>query len=224
MAALFLAITAVATDGAYHIAYAAEDEKAPTIDSLQDTKLHSRTEFVNGMAQMTLAILQDPQKPYGERRVLLRRAFATVVDIDWIARFVLGRAWNMASTEEQEKYVDLYRAYLTETYVSNFGENQEHRIRDISIVGIQDAEDTDFLVNTTMKLANADDVKVAYRVSDHDGKYKIVDIVIENVSLLTMHRAELAQLALSQGVSGVITKLETTVRDYDHAMLKLSMQ
>lgn len=196
---------------------------AQTVDSLQDAKKHSRQEFVNGMAQMTLSILQDPKKPYSERRQVLRRAFCTVVDIEWIARFVLGRAWNNATPEEKDKYVDLYRSFLTDTYVSNFGENQEHRIKDIQILGIQDAEDNDFLVNTYMKLANADDVKVVYRVSDHNGKYKVIDIIIENVSLLNTHRSEFAQLAASKGVNAVITQLETMVRDFDHAMLKVSM-
>lgn len=196
---------------------------AQTVDSLQDAKKHSRQEFVNGMAQMTLSILQDPKKPYNERRQVLRRAFCTVVDIEWIARFVLGRAWNNATPEEKDKYVDLYRSFLTDTYVSNFGESQEHRIKDIQILGIQDAEDNDFLVNTYMKLANADDVKVVYRVSDHDGKYKVIDIIIENVSLLNTHRSEFAQLAASRGVNAVITQLETMVRDFDHAMLKVSM-
>lgn len=205
-------------------AFAEEAAGEITIDSLQDAKLHSRVEFVNGMAQMTLAILHDQKKPYRERRLILRRAFNTVVDVDWIARFVLGRAWNHASDEEREKYVDLYRAYLTDTYVSSFGENQEHRIRDIKIVGIQDAEDNDFLVNTFMKLANADDVRVTYRVSDNDGKYKVIDIIIENVSLLNTHRSQFAPLAASQGVDSVITKLKNAVRDYDNAMLKVSMK
>lgn len=215
-----LAFTSAATFGPR--AYAGE-AAVGNVESLQDAKTHSRLDFVNGMAQMTLSIMQDAKKPYRERRIVLRQAFNAVVDIDWIARFVLGRAWNTASQEERDIYVDLYRSFLTDTYVTSFGENQEHRIRDIQILGIQDAEDNDFMVNTTMKLANADDVKVTYRVSDHEGKYKVIDIIIENVSLLNTHRSEFAHLAATKGVGAVISELQTMVRDFDQAMLKVSM-
>ena len=184
------------------------------VDSLQDAQSHTRQEFVNGMATMTLAILQDQKKPFPDRKILLRQAFNNVVDIDWIARFVLGRNWKAASDEQKKYYTELYRKYLTESYVSNFAENPDKRIKDIKIFGIQDAEDNAFVVTTAMELADREEVKVEYRVSDHEGKYKVIDIIIENVSLLATHRSEFAQIASVQGVDGVIRKLETAVDNH----------
>lgn len=178
------------------------------VGSLQDSRNNTRESFVHGMASMTLAILQDHKKPFPERKIVLRRAFKTVVDIDWIAKFVLGRSWNKATQVEKERYTELYHTFLTESYVSNFAENPDKRIKDIKILGIQDAQDNDFIVSTNMLLADMEEIRVDYRVSDHDDKYKIIDIIIENVSLLSTHRQQFGELAANRGIDGVITKLQ----------------
>ncbi len=197
---------------------------AETVGSLQDSKTNTRESFVHGMASMTLAILQDHKKSFRERKIVLRRAFKTVVDIDWIAKFVLGRARNTATDVEKERYVELYHYFLTESYVSNFAENPDKRIKDIKILGIQDAQDNDFIVSTNMLLADMEEIKVDYRVSDHNDKYKIIDIVIENVSLLSTHRSQFGDLAANRGINGVIAKLESINENRKNNGIDISMR
>lgn len=201
----------------------ARADAARDVGSLQDAAAHTREEFVHGMAQMTLAILQDTKKPFADRKIVLRNAFGTVVDIDWIARFVLGRAWNTASDAQRQRYTELYHTFLTESYVSNFAEDPDKRIKDIKILGLQDAEDSAFIVNTDMMLADMEDYRVDYRVSDHEGKYKVIDIVIENVSLLATHRSQFGELVASRGIDGLIAKLEAINNRRDHT-ISLSMK
>ncbi|MDE3060787.1 MAG: ABC transporter substrate-binding protein [Pseudomonadota bacterium] len=167
--------------------------------------------FAKDFAQKVLAIVQDPKKDMSDRKDVLRQAFSKSVDIDWIARFVLGKAWNEATDEQRQQYTSLYRTYLTESYVSNFAEDPDKRIRDIRIAGVGDAEGSDFTVRTQMMLANQDNLNVKYLVRENAGKYKVLDIIIENVSLITTHRAEFGSIAASQGVRGVIAKLEALV-------------
>ena len=59
-----------------------------------------------------------------------------------------------------------------------------------------------------MELVNFDSLRVSYRVNDNNGAYKVRDIVIEDVSLVTTHRQEFASLAASGGIEKVIAKLE----------------
>lgn len=178
--------------------------------------------FAHDFAQKVLAILQDPKKSYGDRKDILRQAFSNSVDIDWIAKFVLGKTWNAATDEQKMRYTELYRKYLTETYVSNFADNPDRRISDIKIFGINEAEDNDFTVRTEMRLADAENLQVNYLVRENDGRYKVLDITIENVSLIATHRAEFNDLAAAQGIDGVIAKLEQKIR-LDTPTMTLSM-
>jgi len=173
------------------------------------TTLKEKEEYAHHFAQMVLSIIQDPKKSMGDRKGVLRDAFSKSVDIDWIARFVLGAGWSKATEEQRERYMRAYRKYLTETYVANFAENPEKRIADIKVQNVHDASDEDFTVRTEMMLANQDNLEVQYLVNESDGHYRVRDIAIENVSLITTHRAELSQLAAAKGVEHVIDELQT---------------
>lgn len=181
-----------------------------------------RETFARDFAQKVLAILQDDKKSFADRKTILRQAFSNSVDIDWIARFVLGRAWATASDEQKQRYMVLYRKYLTETYVANFAENPDRRIRDIKIYGVNDTDEKDFDVRTEMMLANFENLQVKYRVRETEG-YKVLDIAIENVSLITTHRAQFSALATDRGIDAVIAKLEEATRQ-EQPTLTLSMR
>jgi phospholipid transport system substrate-binding protein len=190
---------------ASHSAYADDAAMAAVAEHHQ-----VREAFAKDFAQKVLAVLQDPKNPYDHNKELVRQAFADSVDIDWIARFVLGKNWNAATPEQKQRYTSLYRKYLTESYVSHFADDPNKRIRDIKIFSLNDdkADDSDFTVRTQIMLANFDNLRVNYRVRENNGHYRVLDIIIENVSLITTHRNEFTALAQSSGVEGVIAKLE----------------
>jgi phospholipid transport system substrate-binding protein len=177
------------------------------------TDKHSQHEaFARSFANTVVAILYDTKKSYNDRKDLLRNAFAKSVDMDWMAKFVLGRSWAHATDEQREQYTKLYRKFLTETYVSNFAENPKKRIRDIKVFGISSMEDSaeenDFTVRTEMMLADNNNMKVSYLVREDAGRYKVRDIAIENISLINTHRSEFSGIAASAGIEGVISNLE----------------
>ena len=190
------------------------------------TKHAEKEAFARSFAQTVLAIIQDPKKSYGDRKDVLRTAFAQSVDIDWIARFVLGKSWATATNEQKERYVSLYRRYLTEAYVANFAENPDKRIRDIKIFGVNDsdgeADDNNFTVRTQMMLADMENLQVNYLVREEGGSYKVRDIAIENVSLIATHRSEFTEIAVSKGLDGVISELEERI-NHSGSNITLSM-
>ena len=191
----------------------------PAIEQAHEVRL----QFAHDFADKVLAILQDTRKSFSENRDVLERAFSKSVDINWIARFVLGHSWSAATPEQKEEYTALYRKYLTKSYVSNFaGGNSDRRIRDIKILGVNDEQADIFTVRTQIMLANSDNLKVNYLVHDEGGHYKVLDIIIENVSLIETHRAEFAEMAGKIGVEGVIQKLAHLV-DSPIAPIRLSM-
>lgn len=172
----------------------------------------ARRTFVSDMARDALSILHDSKKTYGDKQAILRQAFADNVDIAWISRFVVGRAWQTASEAERNHYIDLYGRYLTQSYVSKFEEGAEKKIRDIRILSVTEAEGENFNVRTEMLLADGNSINVTYLVRDHNDRYKVIDIIIENISLLASHRAQFSQVASEGGIVRVIAELEALTR------------
>lgn len=187
-------------------ANANEEETVANVEKSEALK--AKEDYARHFAQMVLAIVQDTKKNFDDRKEILRTAFSNSVDIDWIARFVLGNGWARATSEQKERYSMLYRKFLTETYVANFAENPDKRIRDIKIFGVNENNNTDFTVRTEMMLASMENMRVNYLVNDTEGHYRVRDIAIENVSLITTHRAEFSSMVNAKGVQGVIAELE----------------
>lgn len=195
--------------------YAAENEVS-TINKEPVAKeriAKERIDFANNFANAVLAIISDQKKSYDARKEILERAFSNSVDIDWIAKFVIGRSWNKANDEQRERYTALYRKFLTKSYVENFATNPDKRISSIKILAVNENDTTasDFTVVTKINLTNNDELNVNYLVREKEGRYKVLDIAIENVSLINTHRAEFSALAIARGVDGVITKLDQLI-------------
>lgn len=185
----------------------------PSTARADDAASQERREtFAKDFARIVVSVLQDQKKSFQDRKEVLREAFNKSVDVDWIAKFVLGKSWNQASDAQKERYTELYRKYLTETYVANFGDNPDKRISNITVFSVNNNTDTDFTVRTAMDLANQEHVKVNYLVREKDKKYKVVDIAIENVSLINTHRAEFTAIAAGKGIDGVIKTLEAALK------------
>ena len=208
---------------------------SPVLAAEQVVTKHVEHEaFARSFSQTVLAIIQDTKKSYADRKEVLRTAFANSVDIDWIAKFVLGKTWANATPEQRERYTELYRKFLTETYVSNFAENPDKRIRDIKIYSVNGDEEDDeddkkdeekdssFTVHTEMMLADMENLKVNYLVREEGGKYRVRDIAIENVSLIATHRSEFSAIAVSGGIDSVISDLEQKLRQ-PKSTISLSM-
>jgi len=204
------------------MASAAESESSAA-SAPQVNESQSRQDFVNSMMQSVMTTLHDANKPFAQKQAMLKQTFTSVVDLNWIARFVLGKTWNGTTDEQKTQYTSLYRTYLTNTYVSNFDEESAGKLKDIKVLGVKDRDEDTFLVRTEMALADADAVKVDYLASGHGGQYKVIDIRVEGVSLLETHRAEFSELAAAGGITGVIGKLQQMV-GHDNGAIALSMK
>jgi phospholipid transport system substrate-binding protein len=217
----FLTVLATAFISMAQPAFASENTESASQG--EELNLAEKEAFAHDFAQQVLAIIQDPKKSFSDRKGILRTAFSNSVDIDWIARFVVGRAWNTASQEQREQYASLYRQYLTETYVANFAENPDRRIRDIKVFGVNENNQEDFTVRTEMMLADMENLKVNYLVNTNGGNYRVRDIAIENVSLISTHRSEFAEITFARGISGIIAELEARLDRLTGKQMALSM-
>ena len=84
--ALGLAVSLIAGSAAYA-------ETAPK----QEAAAPSKQEFIASMGEKVLTILQDKKKTFEKKQAALRAMFTETVDTDWIAKFVLGKAWKEAN-------------------------------------------------------------------------------------------------------------------------------
>ncbi len=189
------------------VSYAADSSQHVAKQAAKDTAM-TKEVFIDNMAEQVTNVLKNDKKSFAEKQAALRSMFAEVVDTDWIAKFVLGKAWKEATPQQKEKYTELYRTYLTETYVSKFDEESGSKVKDIKVKGIKEASGDTFSAHTEIVQSGTEPpVKVDYLLRQKEGQFKVIDITIEGISLLATHRQQFSALANANGIDAVITKL-----------------
>lgn len=166
-------------------------------------------QFIQNIADAVLNIVKADDHKAAENKLIA--IFEDAVDIEWMSKFALGRAWHNLDENQKHGYTKAYRQYLINTYVRRFGEynGQKFTINDAKQVS-QD----NYVVYTTLVQADRSkaDLKIDYRLSSKSasrfGHFRIVDIVFEGVSMITSQRAEFNEVANSQGVDALINMLE----------------
>jgi len=122
-----------------------------------------------------------------EKDARFEKLFNEYLDLDYIGRFVLGRYWKTASDKQKDDFIKVYREFNTKTWSKRFDEFKGKSF-DFNGTTPSNSEGQIF-VNTSVKMNEGEPVKVLWRVKD-GGQMKIVDIVIENVSLAITARNE----------------------------------
>ncbi len=160
--------------------------------------------FVKQLGDDAIAVLTEADSDAERRgtryRELLDRGFA----IDTIARFVLGRHWRAATKTQRSEYLALFREFVLETYAARL---ENYTGQTFEIIKSRPLDKKDTMVNTEIRSPDAPPIRVDYRVRERRGGLKVVDVVVEGVSLITTQRAEFASVISRKGVEGLLAML-----------------
>ncbi len=129
-------------------------------------------------------------------------------DMPAVAASVLGPPWRGASGGQRQAFVAAFQGYLARKYGKQF---RDYKDAQITVTGAQDGGKAGVLVATRVKRPGQEDINVGWQVSDRSGSPRVVNLVIEGVSMLANERAEVGAMLDSQGgsVDGLIKQMQT---------------
>jgi phospholipid transport system substrate-binding protein len=134
-------------------------------------------------------------------RTLLREGF----DVPAIGRFTLGRYWRQASPAQQQEYLTLFEKFIVQAYAARFAEYSGEQFK---VTG-ERADGDATVVQSEVAKPGAQPAKVDWRVAQTGGQPKIVDVVVEGVSMAVTQRSEFASVIQRNGgnVEGLLKAL-----------------
>jgi phospholipid transport system substrate-binding protein len=161
--------------------------------------------FVDQVATDVLNIVKIDKLSVGDRKSNLSASLGRVVDVDYVAKFVLGRHWRIATPAQQKAYLAAYGPFLLNNYVARL---TKYTGQTYKINGTQ-ADGDAFVVSMQLVDPNGPAVLVDYRVrQDAQTKFKVIDIVVEGVSLLATQRSEFNSVVSNKGLDVLIQALQ----------------
>lgn len=163
--------------------------------------------FANDIAKSAIAILTDSNLSESGKQNQLENLFSASVDLDWVARFVLGKHWRSASEAQREAYVKHYKEFIVRNFTSQLGQysGQTFKIEQV----IPRGEDGEYLLTLTLLNKNEPPIYLDYRVRKKGSGFLIFDIIIEGVSLITTQRSEFNSVVSSKGLDYLIEALKS---------------
>jgi phospholipid transport system substrate-binding protein len=141
-----------------------------------------------------------------QRVARFRRLFTEDFDVPGIARFVLGRYWNIATEPQQQEFVRLFTNYIALAYSNRLAEYSGETLR---VTGTRPAPDGSVVSSEIIRPNGAPPARVDWLLTQHDSAYRISDVVVEGVSMAVTQRSEFASVIQRNGgqVQGLITAL-----------------
>lgn len=108
-------------------------------------------------------------------------------DFDKIAPLVLGKHWKAATADEQGRFKHEFQTLIVRTYSRAFVEYTDWKIRFLPLEMPDGA--TKVIVKTEVLQPSRQPVSVNYRMFLSKGDWKVYDILIDGVSLVTNYRS-----------------------------------
>lgn len=177
--------------------------------------LEGAKKFATTLADNVLKTLEKDTSD-AQKLSTLEGLFKKNVDTRWIGKFVLGKHWRSLDADEQQRYLNSYTNFVVKSYTSKFAAFSGQTY----VIGRSyTKEDGDHSVTLRIVDTNGGpDIITEYRVRKTSGRYNIVDIAVEGVSLLTTQRSEFGSFVERKGIDKLIAALDKKAAKIDASL------
>jgi len=134
-------------------------------------------------------------------------------DFDRISKLVLGKAWPAATKDEQEAFKKEFKTMLVKTYGSALLKFKDQTLN-YKPTRFQPS-DEEVLVKTEILKSGAPPLPIDYMLEKDGDSWKVFDIIIEGVSLVTNFRGQFGNEIKQNGIASLISKLAEKNADSD---------
>jgi len=167
------------------------------------------TEIVKQVIERALEALNDPSSQKEARRQKVKVIVDPYFDYQEMAKRSLGPTWSKLSAGQRHDFVELF-AQLLEASYSDKIEKYAQRVK-IDYSG--EITDVDYAEVRTVVVRANDRIPLNYRLMQKNGGWKVYDVVIEGVSLVSNYRSQFSQIIHESSYAELVRRLKTKVSE-----------
>jgi phospholipid transport system substrate-binding protein len=165
------------------------------------------TEAVKNTINEVIGILQDeslkkPEKA-DERRQRLEKAVSGRFSYEEMARRSLGAQWQALSEQQRNEFVEAFKTFLSNSYADRItgytGEQVQY---------LNERLEQGYAEVRTKVTSNKSEIPLDYRLLNKGGDWRVYDVVIDGVSLISNYRGQFSKIMKSSGYEDLIDRLK----------------
>lgn len=144
------------------------------------------TSYVESAIHDFFAVINSNQS---EAQMLhsFEQVFTPYADVNIIAQSVLGPPYRSLTSAQKRAFSSAFGHYLSNKYGRQF---REFRGATITVTRAQDAGSKGVLVSSQVRQSGQSPFSLDWQISDRSGRTKIINLIIEGISLLSSEREE----------------------------------
>jgi len=153
-------------------------------------------------------VKQDKDIKSGNTRKILDLVEEIILpnfDFRQMTQLAVGRNWGRATPEQQASLVNEFRTMLVRTYSASLSSVADYNIifKPLRLApGV-----TDVTVNTEVSKPGAPPIPINYRMEKKGDTWKVYDVQVDNVSMVTVYRNSFNSEVRKGGIEGLLAAL-----------------
>ena len=179
---------------------------AQTAQATQATQ-HAPDALVKSTVDEVLSVIKTTK----DKRALIEVVEKKVLpnfDFQAMTQLAVGRHWREASPAQQKSLENAFRSLLVTTYTAALSQSTAaEQSVEVRAAPVKPADD-DVTVKTLVKESGRKPIAIDYRMAKASGGWKVYDVVVENLSLVTNYRGSFNTEIAKAGIDGLIKSLE----------------
>ena len=177
---------------------------APATETAPDALLSAAT-FV-----VTTRLRQDQENSPEKIAELIEMTILPLFDFRHMTQLAVARPWRLASPEQQNALIVEFRTLLVRTYSTAL---TNYRGQAIAYKALRVAPGaTEVTIKSVVTQSGAEPTTIDYDMERTPAGWKVYDIKISNISLITTYRSTFARIIRDDGVDGLIQTLSARNR------------
>ena len=164
--------------------------------------------FVKELTDNVITNVLESKENQTKKEEDFKKYFTQALDLPAIGRFVLGRYWRSADKEQRDEFVQVFMDATTKSWGDRFNLYTGQKLEFLGSRLMNNNPDQIYVDSKIMDKKSP--VEVIWRLQKKKDSYKIIDIIIENVSMALTYRNEYN--AFLQSHNGDINALITQIK------------
>jgi phospholipid transport system substrate-binding protein len=164
-------------------------------------------EQVKSTVNDVLGVLRQHKDKRALRQVAEEKV-APNFDFEQMTRLAVGRSWSQATPDQQKALETNFKTLLINTYTNALSQASTDD-KALEVQPVPPNAGNDVTVRTRVRSSSGTQpIAIDYRMSNSSGSWKVYDVAVENLSLVTTYRSSFAEEIQRGGIDGLIKSLQ----------------
>ena len=163
---------------------------------------------------LTQAMDSADELGFNGRFERLEPAIDEYFDLPFISRLVSGRYWKSMEPAERLEMIQTFGTLIVATYASRFNDYSGERFK---IIEVKPIKKDRRLVRSHLIKSDGEKVDIDYILHQENDNWKIINVIADGVSDLSIKRADYASVLADSGFGELIKRLDEQIDGFSQS-------